>query len=64
LDVDSIYSKIAPYLERPEFIKQFLDTHSEKTKEELIKIIESELNETDAIQRTDLRILLNSISES
>ena len=64
MDLETIYAKIAPYLEKPEFIRNLLQKHSERSIEDLKGIIESEMENIDTISRTDLRILLNSIDEN
>lgn len=62
-DICRIYEKIAPYLSDPEYIKSVLDDNNGLSREELIKIIEINIKESDisTIKRTDLRILLDSI---
>ena len=64
MDMETIYAKIAPYLEKPEFIKKILEKQSDRPIEDLKGIIESEMENMDTISRTDLRILLNSIDEN
>ena len=61
LNLDIIYENILPYLEKPEFIKQFIIKHSNILREKLIKLIECEIENSDQIKKTDLRILLNAI---
>ncbi len=61
IDIDLIFNKIAPYLEKPKYIKEFLKKHSNKTSDRIKVIIEHELEKKDEILRTDLRILLNAI---
>ena len=61
IDIDAIYQKVAPYLEDPEFVKEFLNKHSKKLKTELIEVIEQEVKKSDSVRCTDLRIILNSI---
>lgn len=61
INIDSIFIKIAPYLEHPEFIKKFLKLNSKNTKTNIIESIEKEIKKSDKTKQTDLRILLNSI---
>jgi hypothetical protein len=61
MNLNKIYQKIAPYLERPEIIKQFLNIHSKTTKKQMIDLIEIEISNSDSVHQTDFRILLNSI---
>ena len=61
LNMDEIYKKIAPYLSEPEFIKGFLQSHSQVTRERLLELIEQELKDREPIKSTDLRILYNSL---
>jgi hypothetical protein len=61
IDTNAIYQKVAPYLANPDYIKQFLEKVTNKSRTEIIKIIESELENSDTVRCTDLRILLNSI---
>ncbi len=61
INVQEIYGKISPYLTNLDYIKDFLEKHSECTREELTIIIESELKHKKAQIKTDLRILLNSL---
>ena len=61
LNVNLIYSKIAPYLSKPDIIKKILNKYSKLPREQFIKKIENQIERSDQIKRTDLRILLNSI---
>ena len=61
INVQEIYGKISPYITNLDYIIDFLNEHSECTREELTIVIESELKEKKAQIKTDLRILLNSL---
>jgi len=61
LNMERIYYKIAPYLSNPDYIKEFLEGHKNKSRQEIIKYIEEEMKVINAIKGTDLRILLNVI---
>jgi hypothetical protein len=63
LNIEKIYNKIAPYLSNPNYIKEFLEEHKNKSRHEIIKFIEAEMKVINAMKSTDLRILLNVILE-
>lgn len=61
ININVIFEKIAPYLEKPEVIKQFLELHSDLTRSKMIEEIEKEIKKSETIIQTDFRILLNSL---
>jgi hypothetical protein len=63
MNIDELYEKVLPYLSNPKAIRDFLDTYKESSNEDLIKEINRQLSETEALLKTDLRILLNALSK-
>ena len=63
LNIEKIYNKIAPYLANPDYIKELLEGHKNKSRQEIIKYIEAEMKVNNTMKGTDLRILLNVILE-
>ncbi len=61
IDIEKIFIRIAPYLVDPNFIQDFLNKHSTKSREEIIKKIEIELKKCSPTRQTDLRILSNAL---
>ena len=43
LELTSIYNKIAPYLQDPEYIKEFLKQHTNSSRKRIIEIIETKI---------------------
>jgi hypothetical protein len=64
MNIDGLYEKVLPYLSNPKAIRDFLDAHKESSEEDLIKEINRQLSESEALLKTDLRILLNALSKS
>ena len=63
MNIDELYEKVLPYLSDPKAIRDFLEAHKEKSDGDLIKEINRHLSESEALLKTDLRILLNALSK-
>jgi hypothetical protein len=61
MDYDEVYEEIHPYLSDPGPIKEFLDKYKDIKIEEIIEKVNDVIADSDAILKTDYRILLNAL---
>jgi hypothetical protein len=61
MGIKEVYEEVLPYLSDPKTVWEFLEENKEGSREEIIRVIEMNITDSEGTLKTDLRILLNAL---